>query len=421
MSPIEWIVLGSYFLAIYLLVYWFLLFFDKWDVIKEEYSEKLNLTRYPLVSILVPAYNEEKTIQRTLQSLIELDWPKDKLEIIVINDGSKDKTSQIVKEFISSNSSNDIKLIEQPNAGKGAALNKGLSILKGELFACLDADSFVESQTLKYMAHWHLKYSNIAITTPIMKIDKPKSALQKLQRIEYILGMFLTKLMNYIDTNYIAPGPFSTYKTQIIKDLGGFDEHNLVEDQEIAYRAQQHQYKIMQVPYAVVHTKGPEKFKAFRAQRNRWYKGTLINIFKYKHLMFKKAYGDFGFFQLPIVNILAYVLSIIALIGFANYTLVPILKQIHQSSLIGFDLIPFFKTFHLEFNILSTNILFTFILVFSFILMLTFLYLSSKINKDDLRPHWIYLIPFFLIYFIIVAYIMVLVMLELIVGKKQKW
>lgn len=421
MDFINFIIYPSYFCAIYFLVYWLLVFVENISRIKKEYSEKIKLSRYPLVSVLVPAWNEEKTVRKTLFSLSKLDWPKDKIEIIVINDGSTDKTSQVVKTFMSRHPKENIILHEQENKGKGASLNVGLKILKGEFFTCLDADSFVESQTLKHMIHWHLKEDDVAITTPIMKIYKPKTFIQKLQRLEYISGMFLTKLMSYIDSNYVAPGPFSTYKTKIIREMGGFDEDNLVEDQEIAYRAQLYHHRIIQVPNAIVNTVGPSTFKKFRSQRNRWYKGTILNIIKYRKMMFKKEYGHFGMYQLPIVNVLAFIMGIFALGLFINYSIVPIFQQLHRLWLVNFDIMPYLKLFQLNFDLLSVNALSSLIFGVSVLMGVVFLLFSGRVNKDKLLPYFFYIIFFFLFYFIIMAYIIVLVMGELVIGKKQRW
>ena len=411
----------AYLFATYFLVYWLLLFIETEPRLRKEYNEKIVLKRHPFVSILVPAWNEENTVVKTLNSLITLDWPKNKLEIIVVDDGSKDRTAEVVKQFQKEHPKEPIKLLQQENKGKAAALNSGLKILKGEYFTCLDADSFVESDALNRMIYWHEKYPLVAITTPVMKIHKPRTVMQQFQKIEYISGMFLTKLMSYIDANYVAPGPFSTYKTKIIRDLGGFDEDNLVEDQEIAYRAQEKHYKIMQVPRAIVHTVGPKTFKAFRKQRNRWYKGTILNMWKYKHLMFKKEYGDFGVYQLPILNVFAFLLGLVAIGSFINYAIIPLIKLIHRFWLIRFNLLPYFQTMHFTFDFLSLPAASLFILGFSLILGIAFLLYSGKINKDSLRSYILYIIPFFFIYFLFIAYVVVLVIGELVLGKKQKW
>lgn len=421
MSFIDFIIWPTYFFAIYFLVYWLLVFVEHFPRLKKEYKTKITLQSYPLVSVLVPAWNEEKTVTKTLRSLSHLDWPNDKLEIIVINDGSTDKTSQKVRTFMQSHKSMNIVLHEQENKGKGASLNVGLGMLKGEYFTCLDADSFVEPQTLKHMIYWHMREPDVAITTPVMKIHEPKTFIQHLQRIEYISGMFLTKLMSFIDANYVAPGPFSTYKTKIIRDLGGFDEDNLVEDQEIAYRAQKFHYRIIQVPNAIVRTVGPNTLGKFKRQRNRWYKGTILNIIKYRGLMFKKEYGDFGMYQLPIINTSAFILGLVSLGLFFHYMIIPFFRSLHRLWLVNFDILPYFKFFSMQVDLLSMSALSSIVLGFSILMGIIFLFYSARINKDKLLNNLFHIAVFFLFYFILVAYIVALVITELIIGKKQRW
>ena len=128
-----------YLVALYYSVFWLLVVFDK------GFSEKkTKLKRLPLVSVIVPAYNEEKTIGNTIKSLLSLDYPHDKLEIIAVNDGSKDNTLKVIEDIIKNNKNRNIILINQLNQGKARSLNNGLKIAKGEFFACLDADSVVE-------------------------------------------------------------------------------------------------------------------------------------------------------------------------------------------------------------------------------------------------------------------------------------
>ena len=343
--------------------------------------------------------NEEKTIRKTLLSLVSLDWPKDKLEIIVINDGSKDKTAKIVTRFIKDYKSFNIRLINQKNQGKAAALNTGLQQLKGKYFACLDADSFVAPETLKRMIFWHEQDKKLAITTPVMKVHQPKNWIQKFQRLEYITGMLLTKLMSYIDCNYVAPGPFSVYKTAIIKKIGGFDEKSLVEDQEIAYRVQKHHYKIIQVPKAVVLTVAPHNLSLLKKQRNRWFKGSLMNIIKYRELIFNKKYGDFGVFQMPL-NIFAFLLAGASMVTFAYYTIKPLFDKFYNLWLVDFDLIPYLQNWEWSFDILRIQVTPTFILYLMLSLTVFFLYLASRTNDDKIREHgWFYIIPYFFVYF----------------------
>lgn len=411
----------AYFLAIFFIVYWLLLLLEKYSEIKKDYSEKIVLKDFPFVSVLVPAYNEEKTIHKTLASLVKLNWPKNKLEIIVIDDGSSDKTSKITSDFIKNHPNNKIILMHQKNSGKARALNNALKLLKSEYFSCLDADSSVDPDILKRMIYWHKKDKNIAITTPIMKIYNPKNWIQKFQKIEYISGMLLAKLVSLINANYVAPGPFSTYKTHIIKELGGFDEHTLVEDQEIAYKAQKNHYKIIQVPKAVVYTICPSTLRALKNQRNRWFKGTIQNLQKYRYLMFRKKYGDFGVFQLPIVNVFSFLLGVIAIVGFISYTVVPLFRGVYRLWLVNFDLLPYFSDLNFTFDFLALQIPAIFVLIISFILGLLFLFVSSYLNEDDVKKYSLYIIPFFFLYFIFMSFVIVIVIGEILIGKKQKW
>ena len=135
-----------------------------------------------------------------------------------------------------------------------------MKIAKGEFFACLDADSYVEKDTLTKMLVLYEKENDpdLTIVTPAMKVKKPKNLIQKLQRVEYILTLFVSRLMSRLDCIYVAPGPFSLYRKKTIIDMGGFEVGNLTEDQEIAYRAQKHQYKIKQCYNAYVYTIAPK-------------------------------------------------------------------------------------------------------------------------------------------------------------------
>ncbi|MBT7296773.1 glycosyltransferase, partial [Candidatus Woesearchaeota archaeon] len=127
---------GSYLVTLYILIYWFLFYFEKKDFIHKDNKKIKKLKQYPLVSIIMPCFNEEKNINKSLTSIQNLQYPKDKIELIIINDGSTDKSEIIIKKYIKNNPKLNIKYISQKNYGKGRALNNGLKILKGTLFAC---------------------------------------------------------------------------------------------------------------------------------------------------------------------------------------------------------------------------------------------------------------------------------------------
>src|SRR3989344_1716060 len=239
----------TYFLLLFLSIFWLLVLFSP-----EQEQKKKKLDDFPLFSAIVPAYNEENSITATLNSLVNLDYPRDKLEVIVVNDGSKDRTREIVEAFIARHHSYKITLINQENQGKGKAMNNGLAQANGEFFACLDADSFIAPNALRTMLPIFAEDHNIAAVCPLMKVRNPQSILQKVQWYEYVVNMFYKYLNAKLDCIHVTPGPFSVYRAKVIKDLGGYDETTITEDLEIAIRLQKHQYKIIQTFDTVVET-----------------------------------------------------------------------------------------------------------------------------------------------------------------------
>ncbi|MBW2999750.1 glycosyltransferase family 2 protein, partial [Candidatus Woesearchaeota archaeon] len=229
------------------------------------------------------------------------------------------------------------------------------------------------------------------------------------------------KLMGYIDCNYVAPGPFSVYKTDLIRKLGGFDRTSLVEDQEIAYRIQKHHHKIRQCAKAFVYTVAPKNLKELGKQRNRWFKGTFLNLFYYRSLFFNKKYGDFGFFQMP-ATLVVYIFAFSLLISFFYYLIRPIFLKLYDLYLVGFDFMPYIQNLKFTFNILDVDVASFFIIYLMLAGIFVVMYFSSRMAKDSVtKCGKIHLVPYFFIYFLILAFMAVKVMFEVAIGKKQKW
>ncbi|NYZ77436.1 glycosyltransferase family 2 protein, partial [Candidatus Micrarchaeota archaeon] len=222
------------FFTIYTTVF-FLLLFLRYK--KDYYGAPEWRGEAPAVSIVIPAYNEEKTIEKCLGSILALDYPQGKLDIIVVDDGSTDATAAEAKKY----EKHGVRVFTKENGGKGAALNYGIAKAGGEFIATMDADSYVTPGVLRAL----LPYFNdagVMAVTPAVKIAPGGSVLREFQRIEYLMILFSRKLLSYIDAVPVTPGPFSIFRASVFKEVGGFDEHNLVEDQEIAMRIQQHHY-----------------------------------------------------------------------------------------------------------------------------------------------------------------------------------
>ncbi|MEM4369063.1 MAG: glycosyltransferase family 2 protein, partial [Candidatus Woesearchaeota archaeon] len=234
MNPIlSFFVWTAICISLYFSVFWLLVFIEG-DVQTRQRTTKLK--RFPYISVVVPAFNEETHITETLHSLLNLDYPKKRLEIIVVDDGSTDRTAEMVQSIARKFSDRKIKLIRKVNGGKGSALNAGLKKAKGELFVCMDADSIVLPDALrKALIHFE---PDVAAVLPLLKVKNPKAVVQKMQWFEYLINMFYKKLLSKLNCIHVAPGPFSVYRTAVLKEVGGFDEHNLTEDLEMTLRLQ---------------------------------------------------------------------------------------------------------------------------------------------------------------------------------------
>ncbi|RMF55530.1 glycosyltransferase family 2 protein [Candidatus Woesearchaeota archaeon] len=402
-----------YFLSLYFAIFWMIVFFEK-DISEK----KKRLKRHPLVTVVLPAYNEEKTIIHSVKSVLNLNYPKDKLEIIVVNDGSQDRTREKVEEFKKLHP--EIILINQKNQGKGVAMNKALKIARGEFFVCLDADSIVHKDALRILLP-EFENKNVAIALPILKAKKPKNILQWMQKAEYLINFFYKKLMGCLDCIHVAPGPFSVYRTEILRKVGGFDESNLTEDLEMAIRLQKHNYKLVQNNLAEVYTPVPSTFKSFYRQRNRWFKGGILNALKYRNMIFNPKYGDFGLIQIPIL-ILSAIFAVVLLVTTAYSFFKPYVLYFLNMRLVEFDFLTFlkditFNVYWLDLNFINTTILIFMLCITSFVMYLSFKYSREKV-RDYIKPNIVIYIMF---YFFILSIVWLGVVKDLIFKRIQTW
>jgi len=413
----------TYLISLYFSIFLVLVYIEKRKFfLKENLKPKLKI--YPKITVIIPAYNEEKNILKTLISVDEIIYSKDKLEVIVVNDGSLDNTEKIVLDYIKEK--DNFRLISHSNKGKAASLNIALKEAKGEYFACLDADSFVDSMTLvKQLSIFQEKNDpDLAVITPAMKVYKPETILQKVQWLEYLVIILIARITSHLDSLYVAPGTFSLYKTEIIKKIGGFDEENITEDQEIAYRMQRNHYKIKQCPDGFVYTVAPKKLTPFYKQRRRWYLGSIICLNQYKKMMGNKKYGDFGLMQM-VKNVLGFLLSLSG-IGVALYLFfLPVVRWIKNLILVDFSIMPYILDFKFKINPLSF-LLFDIrkgILVLSLFIVGIFFFIKAHRNANEkvIKFGLIPMIPYFMFYYLLKGGILLVSMFNFLKEKKLKW
>jgi cellulose synthase/poly-beta-1,6-N-acetylglucosamine synthase-like glycosyltransferase len=348
-----------------------------------------------------------------------MNYPKDRLEIIIINDGSKDRTAEKVRPFLKHR---NIQLISHRNKGKGVSLNIAVRRAKGEFFVCLDADSEVHPDTLMKLLPQFTDES-VATVMPIMKVkDREKlNLLQKFQWYEYIVNFFFKKMMSRLDCVHVAPGPFSVYRTDIIRKVGCFDEHNLTEDLELTVRMQKHNYRIIQSGEGEVYTNAMPTMKKFYGQRNRWFKGALLNAVRYKEMLFNPKWGDFGLVQLPVL-IISGIISL-TLLGTLLFDFVKrIIQNTAHMSSVSFDLMTFLRSFTFDFNVLDVKLASVLLIIVMVLLSVTFLYLAASYTREKITRYNLGIVILFMFfYYFLLAVTWAGVTKDLIVGRIQKW
>ncbi len=265
---------------------------------------RVSLGWEPRVAIIIPCYNEESTLAGTAKAALNLDYPKDKLEIILVNDGSTDGTQAVMEQF---RGNPQVRIINKENGGKHTALNAGIALTDAEIIGCLDADSFVGPEALRAILP-SFSSENVAATTAAMSVYEPKTLIQHMQNAEYIFGIALRHALCSINGIYVTPGPFSFYRKSVIEKIGGFRFGHQTEDMEMALRMQRAGYEIENAPGARVYTKGPSTVMSLIKQRTRWTSGFMRNMmYEYRDLIGNRKYGALGMLVLPI--------AILAIVG----------------------------------------------------------------------------------------------------------
>ena len=294
------IIHSSLFISLFFEVFLLITYLEVREELKiEEKHLSKDIKQFPTVTIIVPCFNEERTVNNTVKSLLGLDYPNDLLSIILVNDGSTDTTQNELERF---KDHPQITILSKANGGKHTALNLALENVKSDLVGCLDADSFVNKNALKRIVPFFDDENTMAVT-PSIKVHEPKSILQSVQKVEYTWGIFLRRMLSSIGALYVTPGPFSIFRAKVFQNLGGYRHGHFTEDLEMALRMQKHRFKIVNSYSAHVYTIAPVRLRALYKQRVRWTYGFLNNIMDYREMFFNKKYGHIGMFILPIATI----------------------------------------------------------------------------------------------------------------------
>jgi cellulose synthase/poly-beta-1,6-N-acetylglucosamine synthase-like glycosyltransferase len=280
-----------------------------WRVKRRATGGTHRLARWPSVSILIPAHNEEKIVLDTVRAALAQDYPD--FEVIVIDDGSTDKTSQLVATTAA-------RLIRHvQNQGKAAALNTGLAVARGEVIVTCDADSYFDAAAVRHLVAPLADPRNGAVAGQI-RLSRPDGALRAFQVLEYDYNQALFKCAHHTigGSVLVAPGPVSAYRADVLRLVGGVPADTLTEDVDLTLTVIRHGLRVAYEPRAIAYTDAPRTDAEFRRQRHRWIRGGLQSLLKHRQMVGSRLLGLVGLFWLPIwvLGFLMQALTLIAAI-----------------------------------------------------------------------------------------------------------
>ncbi len=271
-----------------------------------------DLSSMPFVSILVPAYNEQTVISRTLNSLTQIKYLKK--EIIVIDDGSTDLTKFVASGF----KKQGVKVISKPNGGKAAALNYGLLFARGDIIITIDADSMVTRDAVDEIVKSMASNQDIVAVAGNIKVLNSNSILTRIQELEYTMAInTIRRAFALFGAVMVIPGAFGAFRKQTVQEVGGYDTNTITEDFDLTIKLLKTRGAVSSSSAANAFTEVPSTWKALYKQRLRWGTGTFQTILKHKDIFGNPRYGKLHSFVFPIMlfslfNPLASFLSLFA-------------------------------------------------------------------------------------------------------------
>ena len=260
------------------------------------------------VSVLIPAYNEEVVIATTVERILASDYPD--LEIIVIDDGSRDRTSEVLNTRFGADPRVTVLTIQ--NSGKAGALNLGLAQAQGEIIVALDADTLFNRNTISRLARW-FGDAKIGAVAGNAKVGNRINMITRWQALEYIVAQNLERrALAALGTLTVVPGAVGAWRRSVLLQLSGFPAETLAEDQDLTIAVQRAGYRVLFDSTAIARTEAPATFRGLARQRFRWAYGTLQCLWKYRDMTFNPRYGALGMIALPQVWLFQIALSAVA-------------------------------------------------------------------------------------------------------------
>ncbi len=263
----------------------------RWDDVPEE--------RWPFVSVLLPVFNEEVVVSKTLDALRSSDYPR--MEVLAINDGSTDGTLDVLTNYAAAWP--QLRVIDQPNGGKSAASNNGIEQALGDIIVTLDGDTLFEPQTIKMFARHFIEPRNgkeVGAVAGHVKVGNRKNIVTAWQSLEYLSGICVTRMAEgLMGAISIVPGACAAWRKEALVKAGGYSHDTLAEDADLTLSLQRLGYSIVQENEAVAWTEAPLTFRGLFKQRLRWTYGNFQTLYKHRGMLFNPKFGALGMLTMP--------------------------------------------------------------------------------------------------------------------------
>ncbi|MGZ4598672.1 glycosyltransferase [Oryzihumus sp.] len=250
------------------------------------------LARRPLVTVIVPAYNEERVLEHCVSSVLASGY--DHLEVVLVDDGSSDGTLALMRRL--ARTDRRVTTVTQPNAGKGAALNRGIAVSRGEFLLCVDADGVFGPDTVTEM----LRGLDDPRVGAVCGDDRPVNLNRPLTHVLAVLSHVGTGLarraLSILRCLPIVSGNLGAFPRHVVEEIGGFREDTVGEDLELTWRVHRAGYRVAFRPTALVYAEVPSTVRALWRQRVRWARGLLQTLRIHRGMLGRRRYGVFGFY-----------------------------------------------------------------------------------------------------------------------------
>ncbi len=248
----------------------------------------------PSLSVIIPAYNEERVIAKTLESILEADYPEK--EIIVVDDGSTDRTFEEASRF-----GGRVVVLRKENGGKHSALNYGAQFAKGEILLVVDADTIIGRTSLREISKKFLDKDVVAVAGNVKVLNR-NSWLTRCQALEYIISIqTFRRALDRFGAVTVVPGALGAFRKRILEEIGFYDNNTLTEDFDVTVKALKTGFVVQGSSMALAYTQSPQTLADFYKQRMRWYRGNFQTLWKHSDALTNPRYGFLHSLGFPFV------------------------------------------------------------------------------------------------------------------------